>query len=444
MVEDHMTAEDVVALAKKLGADDVVAQLMTSNNMQVKFANSAIAITQNWSSMALEVFVAYKKRTAGVTLENLDHAVVRSSIERLLKIARNSQPNKDWAGLAHGPFKYAKPKDTYDASLVANEDKAIDWVNAAIAATKTPKTAGVLYITDEGKTVATSEGVGAQDRSTSAQFSIRAFFEHDESGHAVTASCNSAGFNPEAAGVKAGELAKAAKRPQPGRSGKYDVIFDPLAFAGLLASVSTSASAYSVDAGYSFLADKIGKKVAGPHVTILDDPTAAGGLGSVAFDDEGRPTQRVPVIENGLLKTYLHNTLTAKKFNADSTASAGLISPHPRNAMLQPGNQSRDELFSQVKNGIYVTNIWYTRFQNYRTGDFSTIPRDGLFIIRNGELWQPVKGLRITDNLQRLLENITALSNKPETILWWGMDDQIPSTTPYVLVKDLNLTLPTM
>ena len=91
-----------------------------------------------------------------------------------------------------------------------------------------------------------------------------------------------------------------------------------------------------------------------------------------------------------------------------------------------------------------MTNIWYTRFQNYRTGDFSTIPRDGLFIIRNGELWQPVKGLRITDNLQRLLENITALSNKPETILWWGMDDQIPSTTPYVLVKDLNLTLPTM
>lgn len=444
MINESMTVEDVVNLCKKLGADDAVAKLSSTNDMQVKFANSAIAITQNWSGMSLEVFVAYKKRTASVALENLDHAVVRSSVERLLKIAKNSQPNRDWVGLARGPFKYARPKDSFDPVLLNQKDRAIDWVNAAIEATRAKKAAGVLYITDEGKTLATSEGVSAQDRSTSAQLSIRAFFEHDESGHAVTASTTAAGFKPETAGQKAGELAKAARKPQPGQAGKYDVIFDPLAFAGLLASVASNSSAYNVDAGYSFLADKIGKRVAGPHVTILDDPTAAGGLGSVAFDDEGRPTQRTPIIENGLLKTYLHNTLTAKKFNAQPTASAGLISPAPRNVILQPGSCSRDELFSQVKNGIYVTNIWYTRFQNFRTGDFSTIPRDGLFVIRNGELWRPVKGLRITDNLQRLLENISALSSKPETILWWGMDDQIPSTTPYVLVKDLNLTLPTM
>lgn len=263
-MNDGMTAEDVVAMAKKLGADDAVAQLVTSNDMQVKFANSAVAIVQNWSSVALEVFVACKKRTAGVTLENLDHAVVRSSIEKLLKIAKSSQPNRDWAGLARGPFKYSKPKDTYDASLIANEDKAIDWVNAAIAATRAPKTAGVLYITDDGKTLATSEGVLASDRSTSAQFSIRAFFEHDESGHAFTTSCTSAGFKPELAGQKAGELAKAAKKPQPGQSGRYDVIFDPLAFAGLLSSLADSSSAYKVDAGFSFLAGKVGKQVAAP------------------------------------------------------------------------------------------------------------------------------------------------------------------------------------
>ena len=443
-MSDQMSVEDVVALAKKLGADDVVAELITSNSTQVKFANSAVAITQNWAVSALKVFVAYRKRIASVMLENLDHNIVNASVERLMKIARNSQPNRDWAGLAHGPFSYDKPNDTFDNALIGAEDKAVDWVNAAIAATKAPKTAGVLYLTDDGRALATSEGVIAKDRSTSAQLSIRAFFERDESGHAVTTACTASGFKPESAGAKAGELAKAARRPQPGQAGRYDVIFDPLAFAGLLASVASNSSAYSVDAGYSFLAGKIGKRVAGPMVTVLDDPTAAAGLGSTSFDDEGRPTQRVPVIEDGVLKTYLHNTLTARKFKVASTASAGLISPSPRNVILRPGNYSRDELFSQVKNGIYVTNIWYTRFQNFRTGDFSTIPRDGIFVIRNGEIWRPVKGLRITDNLQRLLENITALSSKPETILWWGMDDQVPSTTPYVLVKDLNLTLPTM
>jgi PmbA protein len=440
---EHMTAADVVELCRKLGADDAVAQLFVGNTTQVKFANSAIAITQNWSEASLNVFVACRKRTASVTLEDLDHLVVRSSIERLLKIAKASQPNKDWAGLARGPFSYAKPKDTFDKNLV-DTDKAADWVNAAIAATGAPKAAGVLYLRDTGHSLATSGGVHAEDRGTSAELSIRAFFEKDESGHAVSTSCTKAGFNPEAAGRKAGEIAKAARKPQPGQAGKFDVIFDPLAFADLLSVVASSASAYNVDAGYSFLAGKLGKPVANPSVTLLDDPTAAGGLGSIPFDDEGRPTQRTAVIEGGQLKTYLHNTSTAKKFNASSTASAGLIAPQPRNVILQPGNASKDALFKQVKDGIYVSNIWYTRFQNYRTGDFSTIPRDGLFIIRNGELWRSVKGLRITDNLQRILENIVALSSKPETMLWWGMEYQVPVNTPYVLVKGVNITKPTM
>lgn len=441
---DQMSIEDVVKLCKKLGADDAAAQLLTQNTSQVKFANSAVAIVQNWSTAALHVFVAHKKRTAAVTLEDLDHSVVKSSVERLLKIAKASQPNKDWAGLARGPFEYAAPRNIFDKTLLDAADRAPDWANAAIAATNAQKAAGVLYVRDEGRTLATSEGVYAQDRGTSAELSIRAFHDKDESGHAVTTSCTAAGFKPEAAGEKAGELAKAARKPQTGEAGTYDIIFDPLAFADLLCVVASTASAYSVDAGFSFLAGRLGKTVASNAVSLYDDPTVPGGLGSTAFDDEGVPTKRIPIIESGTLKTYLHNTSTAKKFKSLTTASAGLIAPHPRNVVLEPGKASRDALFSDVKNGLYVTNLWYTRFQNYRTGDFSTIPRDGIFLIKNGQMWRSVKGLRITDNLQRILENITAISSKPETILWWGMEYQVPVTTPYVLVKGVNVTRPTM
>lgn len=119
-----------------------------------------------------------------------------------------------------------------------------------------------------------------------------------------------------------------------------------------------------------------------------------------------------------------------------------MIAPEPTNIILKPGKFSKESLFKYVKNGLYITNIWYTRFQNYLTGDFSTIPRDGIFLIKNGEIVKSLKGIRISDNLQRILLNIIRISNKPEWIQGW--ENETPAFIPYVLVKDVNVTLPTM
>jgi PmbA protein len=162
------------------------------------------------------------------------------------------------------------------------------------------------------------------------------------------------------------------------------------------------------------------------------------------FDDEGVPTRETAIIKSGILKNYLHNTSTAKKYKTKTTANAGLIVPSPINTILEEGNMPKEKLFKEIDNGLYITNVWYTRFQNYLTGDFSTIPRDGIFLIIDGEIAKSLKGIRISDNLQRILENIIGLSNKSEWIIWWGLENQIPVLTPHVLVKDVNITLPAM
>jgi PmbA protein len=105
---------------------------------------------------------------------------------------------------------------------------------------------------------------------------------------------------------------------------------------------------------------------------------------------------------------------------------------------LEKGDRTLDEMISEVKDGVYITNVWYTRFANYRTGDFSTIPRDAMFEIKNGRITRPIKGVRITDNMQRILENILAISKNPQQIEWWEITS--PIITGHVLVKDLNLT----
>jgi PmbA protein len=199
-----------------------------------------------------------------------------------------------------------------------------------------------------------------------------------------------------------------------------------------------------VDSGFSFLKDKIRKKVGSPTVNLIDNGRIENGYSSSMFDDEGVPTQMTGIIEKGILKNYLHNTSTAKKYKTKTTANAGLIAPSPTNTILKEGNISKEKLIKEIDKGLYVTNVWYTRFQNYLSGDFSTIPRDGIFLIKSGEIAESLKGIRITDNLQRILENISNLSNESEWIIWWGLENQIPVLAPHVLVKNVNITMPTM
>jgi PmbA protein len=111
----------------------------------------------------------------------------------------------------------------------------------------------------------------------------------------------------------------------------------------------------------------------------------------------------------------------------------------PSNNEMDSGDINREELLKEVKNGLYLTNTWYTRFQNYRTGDFSTIPRDGIFQIENGEIKQSLKNIRLSDNALRMLNNITAISKERQHIHWWAEADP-PSLSPYILMKDVHIT----
>jgi PmbA protein len=126
-------------------------------------------------------------------------------------------------------------------------------------------------------------------------------------------------------------------------------------------------------------------------------------------------------------------------FKTKTTGNAGLIYPTPWSIEMEAGEASKDELFEDVKKGLYLTNTWYTRFQNSAKGDFSTIPRDGIFMIEKGEVKQSLKDLRLSDNVLAMLGNISAVSKERQHVHWWGEADP-PSLAPYVLIKDVHMT----
>ena len=430
--------EYVVKKAKGLGADDVVCSAVKSTTRQVRFANSSVTASKVYDTVMTDIFIVWKKRV--VNSEIYDIGELDSALKDMLSLAKVTSENKDYYKIASGSFKYRD--DRPDKKIIGlDEEKIMDFVESGInSATKSgaKRVAGTLYTSSSDEVLATSNGIYCDEQGADIEISMRAFAEKDASGHGVSCSTTLRDFSPEEAGKKAGGIAKMGLAPKEGTPGKYSILWEPIAFANFIDHVGGSASAFDVDAGLSFFKDKIGQKVASDIVTIYDDGTIPDGLSSSKCDSEGVPTRKTTLIENGVLRNYLHNSSTAHKFKTETTGNAGLVSPRPWNIVFKPGDRKKEELLRDVGNGLYITNVWYTRFQNYINGDFSTIPRDAIFEIRNGEISGVVKGLRVTENMLKLLQSITAVGREQEQIHWWEVNT--PVFMPYVVTKDVNVT----
>ncbi len=394
-----------------------------------------------WDTYVTDVALAWNKRLVATQIQNLQN--VDETMENLFRLAKVSRENPKYGGIAEGTFKY--PQSASDKKLQDLEDPS-EYVLEAIEAAKTEagegiNAGGILLTKYEDIYLVSSEGPRGYDTRSAIELSIRAFSEIDASGHGVECRSRLKDFSASRAGEKAGKIARLARNPKPGKEDKYDIIFDPLFFGSMLSTWANMASAYSVMIKLSVFVDKIDQKVASDIVTIRDKPVEYS-VNNRIYDDEGFPTQENVFIDQGVLKTYLHNTSTAKIFKTDTTGNAGLIQPTPWSIEMDPGHMSKAELFSQVRRGLYLTNTWYTRFQNYATGDFSTLPRDGIFFIENGEIKESWKDLRLSDNALRLLKQINGISRERQHVHWW-LEADPPSLAPYVLAKDIQMTKPT-
>jgi PmbA protein len=157
----------------------------------------------------------------------------------------------------------------------------------------------------------------------------------------------------------------------------------------------------------------MGERVAGENVTVIDDGTMVGGFGSSPFDGEGVPSRRTVVVENGVLKSYLLNTYTARKLQLKTTgnASRGLAGTPgigAGNFFMQPGDKTPEQIIAGVKNGLYVTEFLGFGV-NLVTGDFSR-GASGIWI-ENGELTYPVEEVTVAGNLKEMFNNIVEIGN---------------------------------
>jgi PmbA protein len=200
------------------------------------------------------------------------------------------------------------------------------------------------------------------------------------------------------------------------KTAQVPVVFDPLVATSILDHIFEGVNGDSVYRGASFLAGKLGKKIAGDNVTLIDDGTLPGGFGTSPFDGEGVPTRRTVVIENGVLKSYLLNTYTAKKLGLRTTANAsrglaGNPGIGPGNYFLQPGSKAPNEIIGEIQDGLYVTEF-LGQGANLVTGDYSR-GASGMWI-SGGEFAYPVEEITVAGNLKEMFFNIAEIGNDLE------------------------------
>ncbi|WP_061951437.1 metallopeptidase TldD-related protein [Acidiplasma cupricumulans] len=99
-----------------------------------------------------------------------------------------------------------------------------------------------------------------------------------------------------------------------------------------------------------------------------------------------------------------------------TTGNAGIIYPHAWQLHMHGGNNKFDDIINSVDHGIFINNAWYTRFQDEENGIFSTVPRDGIFLINNGKISKAIGGIRISDSIPNILKNIKKVSSEEKYV----------------------------
>lgn len=413
--------------------DEFVVNESETVSRQIRFYNNKIDVMKEWRERTIRLVLYKDKHLLSMILENPRGTELKRAIDRAKTILPQLSPSPFSLGAA---TRY-KNRKIVDIDVI-DEEHMIDTAEDAISRglSHGNEVAGVCYGSVIRDKIMTSTGAECEDINSMGNLSTR-IFDKLTSIHAVSCGRSHADINTlsieNTSHIKEGITYM--KRAVPGT---YDVIFAPMACANLMAHVADFASAFAVSAGYSFMNQQLGKQIASPLLTLRDSGIKKDGMFSRKYDEEGAATTETTIIENGILKTFLHNGTTAQAYGTLTTGNAGIPAPGSWNTIIEKGDAALEEMIANVKNGLLITNVWYTRFQNYRNGDFSTVARDVAIRIKNGEFTHGVKGVRISDNIERMITSIAMLSSDAPQIYWWEVEH--PVFCPNALIEKVRIS----
>ena len=214
-------------------------------------------------------------------------------------------------------------------------------------------------------------------------------------------------------GLRAGQRAVSRLDPKRPRPGKYPVLFDPRVASTLLGHFAGAISGGAVARRTSFLQDMLGDRVFAPGVRIVDDPLRLRGLRSRPFDGEGVRVSLQELVADGVLMRWIAESASARQLGIEPTGHAargvgGAPSASPSNLYFVPGSRSREELLATHPEALLVIEL-IGQGVNPVTGDYSRGAAG--FMVRGGEIAEPVAEITIASNLRDMFATLEPASD---------------------------------
>ncbi|MEW5936727.1 MAG: TldD/PmbA family protein [Candidatus Thermoplasmatota archaeon] len=419
--------EKAVGTALKRGADEAEAYGIMERRISAPIERNDVKVckVQHCAGIGLRVFKSCAPGFASVN--SLQARRIDDLCTQAVRLASRSP--SDPLNILPAPKKLRKVGGLYDpgAEGLGPEDVFCMAHEMLMGAREyDPRVtvdSGSLELSLHRRAVFNSLGVrGAEEASTFSYFVLGFATEHLEVGSFdyLYGSVHMAeNLVPREIGRRLGERVVRALGSRKAESFKGTVVMDPYAIQPVISyMLEESVDANNVQKGVSTLAGKLGEEIASPILTVMDDGTLPGGVGSSSFDREGLPHTPLRVIEKGTLERYMHNTYTARKEGTESTGhAAGEYRNVPAisatNFSIEPGGSSCEELIAEVERGLLVTR--FSGSSEIATGEFSGVVK-GSFMIERGEIKHPLKETLIAGNVLELLCSLSGASRERERV----------------------------
>jgi len=415
-------AQQAVRLAMERGATDAECTLAEGEEFSAQVRMRALETLKDAGSRRVGLRVLIGKRVGSAHTSDLTNAGIRQMVDSALAVAAISTEDP-YAGL---PDASELGSLDGDLQLYSDDIRNIDTPARIQAALETEEAAlgfdpritnseGASFnASTGGRVFANSRGFVGGYRTSGCSISATPVARQGDAMERdfwySSARSHSKLDTPAAVGRRAAQRAVRRLGARKIPTEKVPVIFDPVTARTLMGNIFEAVEGDAIYRKASFLAGKVGERVASHNVTVIDDATIPGLFGTSPFDDEGVPSRRTVVIERGVLQSYLLNTYTARKLGLRTTGNAargvtGNAGVGHGNFFLQKGDRSPEEIVRGIRRGLYVTEL-IGRGVNVVTGDYSR-GAAGLWI-ENGEFAYPVSEITIAANLRDMLLDVEA------------------------------------
>lgn len=454
-------AGDIFDRIKKLSTAEEVEVLFSGGRFALtRFANNTIHQNVAEENHVVSVRTVFGGRTARASTNKFDDESLRQVVKSSESLAKVQHPDADLlpmpgvtdtSGNADMSVRATQSRHFDETAKVTPELRA-EGVKKIVGVAGRSKltTAGIFSSAESVDGIFNSRGLSAWHTQTSAEVSIT-MLGADSSGWQKANSPNVANVDPLLLAEIAAKKALESAHPREIPAGKYTVILEPAAVLDIVGFMFWDYSGMAILDQRSFLSGRIGTKLFGENITIIDDAAHPLQTGC-PFDGEGVPRQKIALVENGVVKRVVYARATAERMKGSEHADKvgpiaatghGFALPNEMGEMPQnivfgtsASPQTVEQMIASTERGVLVTRLWYIRevdpFEKILTG----MTRDGTFYVENGRVQYGVRNFRLNESLIHMLSNVEAMSVPVRS----SGEESFDMVVPAMKVRDFNFT----